>query len=58
MVEDGKTLRMREAPGFAFNGEAICYARDESGTATKVVVGGISAYPLEIYLARSAADFE
>jgi hypothetical protein len=55
-VEDGDTLRMREAPGFASNGETIRYTRDESGTATKVVVGGISAYPLEVYLERSAAD--
>ncbi len=52
-AEDEDTLRMSDAPGFASNGEMIRYTRDASGVATKVVVGGQSAYPLEAYLERS-----
>jgi D-alanyl-D-alanine carboxypeptidase len=55
-VVDGDTLRIDDAPGFASRGEAIRYTRDGSGNVMKVVDGGISAYPLHVYLERTAAD--
>lgn len=54
-VEDGDTLRMTTAPGFASPGEAIRYTRDADGRVTRVVAGGSSAYPLPIFLERSWA---
>jgi hypothetical protein len=55
-VVDGDTLRIDEAPGFASRGEAIRYTRDGSGNVMKVVDGGISAYPLHVYLERTSVD--
>jgi hypothetical protein len=51
-VEDEDTLRITAAPGFASPGEAIRYIRNDAGETTRVVVGGVSAYPLPIFLQR------
>ncbi|HXT36289.1 MAG TPA: serine hydrolase domain-containing protein [Chloroflexota bacterium] len=51
-VEDERTLRITDAPGFGSRGEAVHYTRDAEGKITKVVAGGITSYPLEIFLRR------
>ena len=51
-VEDENTLRMTTAPGFASPGEAIRYIRNDTGETTRIVAGGVSAYPLPIFLQR------
>ncbi|HEY8285417.1 MAG TPA: serine hydrolase domain-containing protein [Chloroflexota bacterium] len=50
VVEDEQTLRMTEASGFASRGEAIHYTHDAEGSITKIIAGGITSYPLEIFL--------
>jgi CubicO group peptidase (beta-lactamase class C family) len=51
-VEDEDTLRMTTAPGFASPGETIRYIRNDAGETTRIVAGGVSAYPLPIFLQR------
>ncbi len=53
-VEDEHTLRLTDSPGFASRGEAIRYVRDAAGNVAKIIAGGESAYPLPIFLERSA----
>ncbi|HVA88599.1 MAG TPA: hypothetical protein VNL71_02035, partial [Chloroflexota bacterium] len=55
-VEDKNTLRITEAPGFASRGEAIHYTHDAEGNITRIVAGGITYYPLEIFLRHPVRD--
>lgn len=55
-VEDENTLHIAAAPGFAAPGEAIRYIRDEAGETTRIIAGGVSAYPLPIFLRRPWPD--
>jgi D-alanyl-D-alanine carboxypeptidase len=51
-VVDEDTLHVTTAPGFASPGEAIRYIRDNAGETIRIIAGGISAYPLPIFLRR------
>lgn len=52
-VEDDATLRITAANGFGSPGETIRYRRDDAGAVTEIVVGGSTAYPADVYRARS-----
>jgi CubicO group peptidase (beta-lactamase class C family) len=52
VIEDDHTLRVTEAPGMAAPGEPVRYTHDAAGRPTKIVSGGGSAYPPDIYRAR------
>lgn len=54
-VEDDDTLRIAETGGYGSPGERVRYTRDAEGRVTKVVFGGTSAYPPEIYRAHELA---
>lgn len=51
-VVDDDTLRVTESHGMAAPGEAIRYVRDSTGRATKMIAGGTSAYPVDIFRQR------
>jgi CubicO group peptidase (beta-lactamase class C family) len=53
-VEDDQTLRITATSGFAAPGETIRYQRDAAGNITRIIRGGMSAYPLPIFLARQS----
>lgn len=55
-VEDGDTLRMTNAGGYASPGETIRYVRDAAGRVTKIISGGGSRYPIDVYRQRSLAS--
>jgi CubicO group peptidase (beta-lactamase class C family) len=54
-VEDPDTLRITATNGFGAQGETIRYTRDAAGRVIKVVEGGVTAYPLDIYRAEYAS---
>ncbi len=51
-VRDAETLRMDRAPGYGSPGETLRYERDEQGHVRRVVIGGMSHYPPEVYRQR------
>jgi len=55
-AEDAHTLRITEAPGFGSRGEAIRYTHDAEGKITRIVAGGITSYPLDIFLRHPVRD--
>lgn len=55
-VEDQDTLRIAETSGYDAPGERLRYTRDLSGAAVKVVIGGSSAFPPDIYRMRSLGE--
>jgi CubicO group peptidase (beta-lactamase class C family) len=48
-VEDDDTLRIAETGGYGSPGERVRYTRDGVGRVMKVVFGGTSSYPPDIY---------
>jgi D-alanyl-D-alanine carboxypeptidase len=53
-VEDGATLRQEAAAGFGSPGETVEYTWGPDGTATEVRFGGLTAWPVDAFLARRA----
>ncbi len=53
-IEDGDTLRIATAGGYASPGEQIRYVRDSAGSITRIIDGGVSYYPPEDYRRRVA----
>lgn len=53
-VEDDNTLRMTQTNGYGSQGETVRYTRNEQGDVVKIVSGGISSYPLELFRQRSS----
>ena len=51
-MRDADTLRMDRAPGYDAPGETLRYERDGTGRVTRVVIGGESHYPPEVYQER------
>jgi CubicO group peptidase (beta-lactamase class C family) len=50
--EDEDMLRMTRTNGYGAPGETLRYVRDGRGHVAKVVMGGLSLYPVELYRAR------
>ncbi len=57
-VEDEQTLRIKVAHGMAAPGETMRYVRDAEGQVTKVISGGMSAYPVAAFRARAIGGNE
>jgi CubicO group peptidase (beta-lactamase class C family) len=55
-VEGPDTLRLETVPGFGSPGETVQYEWAADGTAGRVRIGGISAWPLADFRARRAAQ--
>ncbi len=53
-VEDDDTLRITAASGYGAPGETMRYLRDDQGRATRIIAGGVSLYPLDIFRQRQA----
>ena len=53
-VVDQDTLRIAETGGYGSPGEAVRYERDASGATTRIVAGGVSSYPVEVFRQRSS----
>jgi CubicO group peptidase (beta-lactamase class C family) len=53
-IVDENTLRITQTNGYSSPGETMRYLRDDSGEITRVISGGVSSYPLEIYRQRVA----
>jgi CubicO group peptidase (beta-lactamase class C family) len=53
-IVDASTLRIEKGGGYGAPGEAVRYERDADGHVTRVIVGGVSAYPVEAFQARYA----
>ena len=43
---------MTKTNGYGAPGETLRYVRDGGGHVAKVVMGGVSMYPVEVYRAR------
>jgi D-alanyl-D-alanine carboxypeptidase len=54
-VLDADTLRIAATGGYGARGESFRYIRDSDGNVERVVAGGVSAYPVELFRARYAA---
>jgi hypothetical protein len=54
-IEDADMLRITASDGLGFTGGTIRYMRDDTGRVVKVVLGGVSAYPFDIYRVEHAA---
>jgi CubicO group peptidase (beta-lactamase class C family) len=54
-VEDGDTLRIAQAGGYASPGETIRYVRDDAGRVAKIVAAGSSRYSVPTYRERYLA---
>jgi D-alanyl-D-alanine carboxypeptidase len=54
-VEDGDTLRIAQAGGYASPGEMIRYVRDDAGRVAKIIAAGSSRYPVQAYRERYLA---
>ncbi|MBB3678458.1 serine hydrolase domain-containing protein [Modestobacter versicolor] len=55
-VVDPDTLRLETVPGFGSPGETVDYEWADDGTVARVRIGGISAWPLEVFRAGRAAQ--
>ncbi|MQA33892.1 serine hydrolase domain-containing protein [Modestobacter roseus] len=55
-VVDGDTLRQESVAGFGSAGEPITYEWGDDGAATAVRIGGITAWPVDAFRARRAAQ--
>jgi CubicO group peptidase (beta-lactamase class C family) len=53
-VIDENTLRIAKDGGYGFPGELVRYERDGQGKTTRVIVGGVSSYPEDIFRERYA----
>ena len=53
---DADTLRLETVPGFGSPGETVGYEWTADGAVDRVRVGGVSAWPLEVFRARRAAQ--
>jgi D-alanyl-D-alanine carboxypeptidase len=53
-VEDGSTLRQESVAGFGAAGETVEYEWTAEGAVARVRLGGISAWPVEVFRARRA----
>jgi D-alanyl-D-alanine carboxypeptidase len=53
-VVDQDTLRIVQTGGYGAPGEFFRYQRDASGAPSRVVAGGVSSYPVEVFRARSS----
>jgi CubicO group peptidase (beta-lactamase class C family) len=51
-IVDENTLRVDKGGGYGAPGEPVRYERDGHGNPTRVVAGGVSAYPVETFRAR------
>jgi len=54
-VEDGETLRIVKTNGYGSPGETVRYTRDAGGQITKVINGGKTMYPLDVFREREVA---
>jgi D-alanyl-D-alanine carboxypeptidase len=54
-IEDPDMLRSIADTGFGSPGETVRCTRDDTGRVVRVVVGGVHAYPLDIYCAKLGA---
>jgi len=52
-VEDEDTLRIGATNGYGAPGETVRYMRDDAGRVARVIIGGVSSYPLEVYRDRT-----
>ncbi len=55
-VEDDDTLRITAASGYGAPGETMRYLRDDQGRVTRVIAGGVSLYPLDIFRERQPQE--
>jgi hypothetical protein len=53
-IVDENTLRVEKGGGYGAPGEPVRYERDAHGNPTRIVSGGVSAYPVETFRARYA----
>ncbi len=51
-IEDDDTLRIGATNGYGAPGETVRYVRDDAGRVARVIIGGVSSYPLEVYRDR------
>jgi hypothetical protein len=51
-VVDRDTLRIARTGGYGSLGESVRYERDASGRTIRVVVGGVSSYPVDVFHER------
>ena len=51
-VVDESTLRIVKAGGYGSPGETFRYERDASGATTRIVAGGMSSYPVDVFRER------
>jgi D-alanyl-D-alanine carboxypeptidase len=54
-VVDADTLRITGGGGYGAPGEPVRYIRDAAGSTERIVVGGVSSYPVEAFRARYAS---
>lgn len=52
-IEDADTLRVTTTNGYSAPGEPVRYVRDDKGRVMRVVMGGMSLYPPELYGERA-----
>jgi hypothetical protein len=49
-------LRVVKTSGYAFPGESVRFERSTDGRLTRIVAGGVSSYPEEMFRGRYAAQ--
>jgi len=52
VVLDDTTLRITTTSGYGAPGETVRYVRDATGRVEKIISGGLSSYPLDLYRQR------
>ena len=52
-VVDASSLRIRKTGGYGSQGELVRYERDADGSVNRMVWGGMSSYPVEVFQARN-----
>lgn len=55
-IEDEETLRIVKTNGYGAPGEPVRYVRDDERRVVRVVMGGMSHYPQEIYRERERVE--
>ncbi len=55
-VDDDDTLRIIAASGYGAPGETMRYVRDDQGRVTRVIAGGMSLYPLDVFRERQLQE--
>jgi D-alanyl-D-alanine carboxypeptidase len=56
IVEGPDTLRLETVAGFGSPGETVEYERAADGTVSRVRIGGISSWPVDVFRSRRAAQ--